>query len=120
MARDIDFSAKLSEDDIHYLRQRSWLVDEAELQGFDTVRKQVSDGAAEEDEEFDANQDVNPAPQTQTDESEEEEIDYSEASVAELKAELERRELPTSGNKPELIARLEEDDAADDEEEEEE
>lgn len=102
MARDIDFSKPLDENDIHYLRQRSWLVDEAELQGFDAIRKQVADGVVEEEEEEEAD-----------------EIVYSEASVAELKAELERRELPTSGNKPELIARLEEDDAADDEEEEE-
>jgi hypothetical protein len=107
MARDIDFSKPLDENDIHYLRQRSWLVDEAELQGFDAIRKQVADGVVEEEEEDD----------DQSDESDE--IVYSEASVAELKAELERRELPTSGNKPELIARLEEDDAADDEEEEE-
>jgi hypothetical protein len=51
-----------------------------------------------------------------TDEDEEEETgDYSELSNDELKAELERRGLPKSGNKDELIARLEEDDDSDEE-----
>lgn len=39
-----------------------------------------------------------------------EEGDYSEWTKDELQAELKNRDLPTSGNKDELIARLEEND----------
>ena len=41
-----------------------------------------------------------------------EEGGYSEWTKAELEAELENRDLPKSGNKDELVARLEEDDAS--------
>ena len=41
-----------------------------------------------------------------------EETKYAELTVEELKAELEKRELPKSGKKDELIARLEDDDTA--------
>ena len=37
---------------------------------------------------------------------------YESWTKDELQAELSRRDLPTSGNKPELIVRLEEDDGA--------
>ncbi|UOZ10540.1 SAP domain-containing protein [Amycolatopsis sp. WQ 127309] len=40
-------------------------------------------------------------------------VDYSDWTAADLSAELERRELPKSGTKPELLARLEADDAKD-------
>ncbi len=41
-----------------------------------------------------------------------EETEYAELTVEELKAELEKRELPKSGKKDELITRLEDDDTA--------
>ncbi|MBA3436580.1 MAG: 50S ribosomal protein L22 [Thermoleophilaceae bacterium] len=41
-----------------------------------------------------------------------EETKYAEMTVEELRAELEKRELPKSGNKDELITRLEDDDTA--------
>lgn len=44
------------------------------------------------------------------DEDEDEGADYSTMSNDELRAELKRRDLPTGGNKDELIERLEEDD----------
>lgn len=44
------------------------------------------------------------------DDEEDEDSDYSEMSNDELRDELKRRDLPVSGNKDELIARLEEDD----------
>ena len=47
-----------------------------------------------------------------------EDVAYEELSKDELKALCEERELAVSGNKAELIARLEEDDAAEDDEEE--
>lgn len=39
--------------------------------------------------------------------------DYNDWKVATLREELKERELPTSGNKPELVARLEADDESD-------
>lgn len=47
-----------------------------------------------------------------------ESADYSEMTNDELKDELERRGLTKSGNKDELIARLEEDDESDDDDDE--
>ncbi len=138
MAREIDFD-NLQDDDYPYLQARSFLVTEAELQGYEGIREKVDAWKPkEEDEEgeYDARQDVRPAPQVTgeadslgetttipegadgSDDSDEEEVDYSSASKAELVAEAEERGLPTSGTKDELIKRLEEDDAKEDEEEE--
>jgi hypothetical protein len=50
-----------------------------------------------------------PVPEPEAAESE-----YAEFTVEELRAELRGRELPTSGAKAELVARLEADDATDD------
>ena len=129
MARDIDFD-NLTDDDMPYLQARHFLVEEAELLGHEGVREKVDAWTPGETPEADARQDVRPAPQTtgdadlpttpQTpDEEEEEEVDYSEASKDELVAEAKRRELPASGTKDEIIARLEAYDAehADEEEE---
>jgi hypothetical protein len=128
MARDIDFD-NLTEDDYPYLQARSFLVQEAELQGHEGIREKV-DSWKPQEHDYDANQDVRPSPQSQgeaeslgentvgTTEEEgdsEEEVDYQSATKDELIAELKERNLPTSGTKDELIARLE----ADDEEEEE-
>jgi len=114
MARIIDFESKLSAEDREYLYQ-----------------KNRHDLIAENDRRFgDDNGEASEAPQrpesvhspattpvlTQQDAP----IDtgpvdepYSEWTVDELKEELKDRELPVSGTKPELIARLEEHDAAD-------
>jgi hypothetical protein len=103
MARDIDFE-NLDDDDIEYLKQRHWIIEEAELQGVQGVRELIQNhvpGQYDEEEEDD----------------EEEEISYEEASVEDLKAELKERGLSASGSKADLVARLEEDDAKDDEEE---
>lgn len=47
-------------------------------------------------------------------------FDYEEATNDQLRDELERRGLPKSGNKEELIARLTEDDESDDDDEDDE
>ncbi|QPX62560.1 DNA binding protein [Arthrobacter phage Wollypog] len=121
MARDIDFD-NLQEDDYPYLQARSGLVTEAELQGYKGIREEVDNWKPKDAGDYDAKQDVTPAPQTtgdaqlpttpgdNTGEEEEEDIEYSEATVEQLKAELKERGLSTSGNKEELIARLEADD----------
>lgn len=100
MARELDFE-NLSSDDLHYLRQRSWLVQEAELLGVEGIRDLVAnfDPDAEDEE------DETPL--------------YSAAKVEQLRAELSNRGLDTTGKKEDLIARLEADDEADDEDEEE-
>jgi hypothetical protein len=52
-----------------------------------------------------------------SDEDDEEEEDYSQWSVADLRSELESRELPTGGNKPDLVQRLQEDDESEEDDE---
>lgn len=106
MAKHIDMD-NLTVDDLHYLAQRSWLVDEAEAVGYENIRSLVAnrDNIVESDLE------------SEEEELEDEEIDYNDLKVEELKAELEKRELPTDGKKPELVARLIENDEEEEEEE---
>lgn len=58
------------------------------------------------------------APESEDDGSGGGDTDYEDQSVEELKDELRRRDLPISGNKTELIARLEEDDESEDDDDE--
>lgn len=104
MAREIDFSKKLTDADKQYLRQRPWLVTEAEIQGHEGVRDAVySKQAAQPDEEPDDSG-----------------VDYSKMTVAQLQEEIDSRneeldddeQINRSGTKAELVARLQEDDEA--------
>lgn len=112
MARQVDFE-NLDEDDLLYLQQRSWLIDEAERYGHADIRDQIAalhnGSVAGEVVEDDDNED----------DGEEQDILYTDAKVDELRAALKDRGLDTTGNKADLIARLEADDAADEDEEEE-
>lgn len=101
MARKIDYD-NLSDEDLVYMSQRNWLITEAEFQGIEGIRDRVSEAAkaALEDDIDDE----------ELDDEEEEEFSYQDAKVEELREELKRRELSTTGNKEELIARLEADD----------
>lgn len=54
-------------------------------------------------------------PESEDDGDDAEDSDYSEWSIEELKDALRTRGLPVSGNKDELVARLEEDDESEDE-----
>lgn len=103
MAKHIDMD-NLTIDDLHYLAQRSWLVNEAEAAGYENIRSLV------------ANRDNIVEADLEEEELEDEEIDYNDLKVEELKAELEKRELPTDGKKPELVARLVENDEEEEEE----
>jgi len=105
MAREIDFSKKLDDADRNYLRQRPWLIVEAEIQGHEGVRADVYAKAAPDD----------------VDEDEDDETtDYSKMTVAQLQKEIDSRneeldeddQIERSGNKADLIARLQEDDEA--------
>lgn len=94
MARELDFD-NLSNDDLLYLSQRNHLIREAEFQGVEDIRDRVKaavEGSSTEDED------------------EEEDLTYDDATVEELKEELKARNLPTTGNKDELVKRLEQDD----------
>jgi hypothetical protein len=105
MSRNIDLTKPISEDDRQYLEDRPWLLKDAELQGIEI--------------QFEGDAFL--------DGSEPESVDYSELSVADLKAEIERRNaeiededqhISLSGNKPDLIAALEADDEANEEDDE--
>lgn len=108
MAREIDYSKPLTDDDLQYLAQRPWLVDAAERQGVEGVRELVKSSVEVSDEggTFVAVGSIagNDTPDV-TD-------NYEDMTNEELSAELERRDLAKSGNKAELIDRLRENDAA--------
>lgn len=111
MARKIDYAA-LDADDLQYLADRNWLIAEGDYQGFETsaaVAAWRADGTVPE-----------PAPADDDDDDDDEGIEYKDAKVAELRAELERRELPTDGKKDELVARLEAHDAESEDDEDDE
>lgn len=98
MARtDINY-AEPTEADLAYLAQRPWLVTDAALQGHKTLKETVAAYARGE--------------QATAAEQEIEVISYAEGKMDELRAELERRGLDTTGKKAELVLRLEEDDLA--------
>lgn len=97
MARTVDFE-NLSDDDLQYLSERTWLISDAELTGHKGVKSAVAAYVAGE--------------RAAAEEETHEVISYAEGKVEELRAELERRGLDTSGKKTELIGRLEEDDLA--------
>lgn len=106
MARKIDFE-NLTDEDLRYVSDRGWLVAEGDYLGHD-VSGQVAAWRAgevtdEELEEEDDEQDV---------------IEYKDATVDQLKAELTARGLDTDGKKADLIARLEANDLEEDDEEE--
>lgn len=96
MARSIDFN-NLSHEDLLYLSQRQWMITEAEFQGHEDLRDRVKRAVAGEREDNDGPEDDG-------------EPDYESMTVEDLKAELSERNLSTTGNKAELVARLQEDD----------
>ena len=120
MARQIDIE-NLSEEDVAYLEQRHWMIQELEFQGHDwaTLRAEALGEELPASDEADENGSVD---QTDGSEPEEEPEDYSEYSFAELKAEIDDRNdgkedddetrISKAGSADELRARLVADDAA--------
>lgn len=107
MSREIDFDKSLSDDDLQYLSQRPWLAEQAERQGYEGVKDLVKESVEVTDEGGTfvsvgsiAQNDVQDHPDN-----------YEDMTNAELSAELERRDLPHSGTKAELVERLRESDA---------
>lgn len=107
MARKIDY-ANLNEDDLQYLSDRQWLIVEGDYQGHETSKA------------VNAWRENGTVPDSETDDEDGETgVEYKDAKVADLRAELVERGLPADGKKEELIARLEADDLEHEEEEEE-
>lgn len=104
MAREIDLTKPLSDEDAAYVSQRPWLAAEILLheQNGELEYDLEEKSEAEEDED-------------ETDET----VDpYEDFKVADLKEVLESRGLSVSGNRAELVARLTEDDESEEDDDE--
>jgi hypothetical protein len=131
MSRVVD-PTDVKVDDRAYLLTRPWMMDEFRRQGYeaemDAVAKGVKIRKSPEEESKLSTEDLRvgtQAPQ-QLDARpsgspvDEDDVDYSEWSVADLKAEIDARnaeegrseKLPSNGNKATLVAALEADDLA--------
>lgn len=118
MSRQIDLSKPLSDEDRAYLESRNRLTDIALAEGGDasslTAGPSLSSTATPEEllEQTPNLGDVGTVQKnyTEGDGTAPDPTEYDDMTVQQLKDELERRDLPVSGNKSELIARLVEDD----------
>lgn len=96
MSREIDFNKTLTEDEAAYVQQRPWIIEDQRLLGVNIKwPKQTAEPEPEEEDE---------------------EIDYNDLSVKELKAEIDARQQeghaiePATEKKADLIAALQQDD----------
>lgn len=110
MARTIDYKS-LSADDLAYLADRTWLIAEGDNQGFETSKAVAHWRETGEAPETDG--------EGEGEGGEDDGIEYKDATVDQLKAELENRGLETTGKKADLVARLEANDAESADEDEE-
>lgn len=123
MARRINFSKPLSEEDAQYVIDRPWLIQDARLNGDEvTFADDFTVDEADENPEGGENPDESPEGSDEGDGSEgdddnEDEGDgdevapYSEWEYSDLKDEAGNRGLSKAGSKEQLIARIEENDA---------
>lgn len=128
MSRQIDID-NLTADDVPYLRDRPWLIDQYRRQGYTDHMDAVADGEITRESPVERSkittdhmrvgtqvpQQVDSVPNGVTGEEPDELDDnYEEWSVAELKAEITERnkelgedvQIPVSGNKDALVDRL--------------
>lgn len=126
MTRKINLKKVLDGDDAQYVRDRPWLIRDAELEGIKVRFADDLDGDFEvddEDEDTDPGEQANPEEDDEDDEDEPEAEDYSgkEWTVDSLTAEIDSRNeerdeddqiVPDTGKKADLIKALLEDDEA--------
>lgn len=118
MSRDIDTSdlAALSQEDLEYLRVRGRLTPEQEAEFFgEEVEPQNNKPASLDDVPYTGDENTVPSVQTDDGSPTLSPEDYEDSSNERLREELRRRGLSTSGNKAELIERLEANDAGEEE-----
>jgi len=119
VSRKVDISdlSTLSDDDLEYVRVRGLLTPEQEVEYFGEEEPQNTEAASLDEVEYTG--DENTLASVQTEEEGNGATlgpdDYADASNDRLKEELRRRGLSTSGNKADMIVRLEADDEAADE-----
>jgi hypothetical protein len=120
MAKTIDFSKPLSEDDKQYVASRPWLLQDAQLRGERIIDEdeffvdeseddnlEEPEGEQPEGEGEDSTEEV----EGEEGEPETEELPpYEEWEYAALKDEADRRGLAKNGSKEQLINRLKQDD----------
>lgn len=124
MSRNIDFSNPLSEEDAEYVRQRDWMVRDAELSGFEVIWPGED---AEESEKTTSTDETGTETGAAAEEEETEEVDYNDLTVSDLQEEIAARneerdeddqiEVDSKAKKADLITALEADDQAQAEEE---
>ena len=98
MGRNITINEEvgISPEEAEYMKQRPWMIDEIERQGYDFQQLQeVWGGVAEESEE-----------ESEEDEPEDPDIDLGKLNKAELQEVADSYGLDTSGTKNELIERI--------------
>jgi hypothetical protein len=90
MTRKIDVD-NLDADDVQYMRQRPWLIDEAKLQGVTDIEDRMTDVDKKDEPE---EPDVTGPP------------DYTKKGLPELRSLAESRGLDKTGGKAKIIERL--------------
>jgi len=113
MSRKIDKSdlSSLSQEDLEYLRDRGQLTPDQERELLGDSQPQAPEAPSLDDTPYTGDENTAPSVQTNDGSATLGPDDYADASNDRLKEELKRRGLSTSGNKQELIERLEENDS---------
>jgi len=124
MGRNIDLTQPLSDEDRQWLEDRgdyTALRRAAEAAGESDEEPDEADEADEdsqdsEDEDSDDDSDDDDSEDDESDEDDEDAVAYEDLTNAQLAELLEARDLPKSGTKAEMVARLiEDDESAEDE-----
>lgn len=113
MSRDIDTSdlSALSKEDLQYLNDRGRLTPEQVAEHLGDDVPGPPEGQSLDDIEYVGDENTVASVQTETGTPTLSPDDYEDSSNERLREELRRRRLSTSGNKQELIERLEDNDA---------
>lgn len=125
MSKKINLKKPLEGFDAQYVRDRPWLIRDAELEGIKVRFADDPDGDFEVEDEEDEDE-VEETEETEEESDEDEEVDYNKFTVKELTAEIDARNedraeadeiVPDSALKADLVAALVADDEANEEDE---